>query len=79
MSIGTTIPTPQIICVAVDPNNSPPGEDGHFAICPVCGVECNILVNEVAFLDETGTQRGFTSDYDLTSYVDHYTSTHPDG
>lgn len=73
------VPTPQIVCVAADPNNSPPGEDGHIAICPVCDQEFNIVVTEVPFLDETGTQRGFTSDYDLTEYTDHFTTQHPDG
>ena len=66
------IPTPEITCVAGDPNNAPPGVDGHVAICPICRMEFNVVVTEVPFLDETGTQRGFTSDYDLTEYTDHY-------
>ena len=73
------VPTPEITCVAGDPNNTPPGPDGHIARCAVCGQEFNVIVTEVPFLDETGQQRGFTSDYDLAAYVDHYTTTHPDG
>ena len=79
MSTGSAVPTPQIICYAADPNNSPPGVDGHVALCPICNLEINIEVTEVPFLDETGTQRGFTSDYDLTAFNDHYTTVHPDG
>ena len=37
-----------------------------------------MVVTEVPFLDETGVQRGFTSDYDLTEFTDHYTTAHPD-
>lgn len=69
------IPTPEITCRADTPDNT----DGHFAVCPVCRQECNVVVTEVPFLDETGVQRGFTSDYDLTAYTDHYTAEHPDG
>ncbi len=69
------IPTPVITCAADTTQNT----DGHFCVCPVCDQECNVVVTEVPFLDETGTQKGFTSDYDLTAYTDHYTTTHPDG
>ena len=69
------IPTPAITCAADTPENV----DGHFCVCPVCGVECNVVVTEVPYLDEVGVQRGFTSDYDLTAYTDHYSTEHPDG
>lgn len=69
------IPTPAITCRADTPENA----DGHSCVCPICGQECNVIVTEVPFLDETGVQRGFTSDYDLTDYTDHYTTQHPDG
>ena len=39
----------------------------------------NVIVTEVPFLDETGAQKGFTSDYDLTDYTDHYETAHRNG
>lgn len=75
MSTGVPVPTPDIHCVAATPDNT----DGHFCVCTVCGQEFNVLVTEVAFLDENGVQRGFTSDYDLSEYVTHFQTAHPDG
>lgn len=68
------VPTPVITCRADTPENT----DGHSCYCPICGQECNVVVTEVPFLDETGVQRGFTSDYDLSEFADHYTTAHPD-
>lgn len=67
------IPSPDITCVAATVDNP----DGHFCTCPVCGLQCNVVVTEVPFLDETGVQRGDTSSYDLSAYTDHYTTAHP--
>jgi hypothetical protein len=76
MSTGpVVVPEVPIVCAAGTVDNS----DGHSCFCPICSQECNVVVTEVPFLDETGTQRGFTSDYDLTEYTDHYTTVHPDG
>lgn len=76
MSTGPGIvPEVPITCTADTPDNV----DGHSCACPVCGQECNVVVTEVPFLDETGVQRGFTSDYDVSAYTDHFQTAHPDG
>lgn len=75
MSTGVPVPTPDITCVAATADNA----DGHFCTCPICGQQCNVVVTEVPFLDETGVQRGFTSDYDLSEFVTHFQTEHPDG
>lgn len=51
--------------------------NGHTALCPVCGTECEVIVTDVPYLDVTGVEMGRTSDYDLSAYVTHYQAQHP--
>lgn len=53
--------------------------DGHTATCPVCGQQIDVVVTDVPYLDETGEQKGMMSNYDLSAYVTHYQTEHPDG
>ena len=65
---------PAITCGPVTADNL----DGHFARCAICGTDINVTVTDVPFLDETGVERGRTSEYDISEYVDHFQTEHPD-